>query len=175
MVLEQLEKLNALRTATGRPAVVLKKEKGNLVWNGKTIKNATELYLEADGERISFRQRYYGDMLVQLFDITQIEQFQVVSGNLQVYNWRQFALFAYTQHYSHKFTYKLGDVVLKTGDREKTPENPLGCSIGVVIQTHEDGDFRTDMFGNTSDVEVHPATREDVALYRPDLLIELKK
>lgn len=45
--------------------------------------------------------------------------------------------------------------------------------IGVVIQLHEDGDCRTDMFGNCSVSEVYVATIEQIKKFRPELLDEL--
>lgn len=45
--------------------------------------------------------------------------------------------------------------------------------IGVVIQTFEDGEFRTDMNGMTHISQVVPATIKDIEKYRPNLLSEL--
>jgi len=58
---------------------------------------------------------------------------------------------------------QLGVVVYKPSER----------SIGVVIQTFSDGDFRTDMFGNASASEVRFATLEEIKKYRPDLIVDL--
>ena len=53
--------------------------------------------------------------------------------------------------------FKLGQVVIKNDED----------SIGVVIQLHEDGDCRTDMFGNCSISEVTTATIEQIKKFRP--------
>jgi hypothetical protein len=55
--------------------------------------------------------------------------------------------------------FRLGQVVINQ-------EN----EIGVVIQLHEDGDCRTDMFGNCSSSEVTTATIEQIKKFRPELL-----
>lgn len=57
--------------------------------------------------------------------------------------------------------YNLGDVVIND-DNE----------IGVVIQLHGNGEFRVDMFGNTSDSEVRMASDEEIKKYRPNILTE---
>ncbi len=58
-------------------------------------------------------------------------------------------------------TFKLGDVVINN-------EN----EIGVVIQIHDQFEFRTDMFGNTSNDEVRMATDKEIKKYRPNILNE---
>ncbi len=63
--------------------------------------------------------------------------------------------------------YQLGDVLYKDYDGESTPE------IGVVIQTFDDGDVRTDMWGMSSDSEVRPATIQDIEKIRPSILEDL--
>jgi hypothetical protein len=60
--------------------------------------------------------------------------------------------------------YQLGDILIK---EEYHPE------IGVVIQTFDDGDVRTDMWGMCSESEVSLATLEQVDLYRPELIQEI--
>jgi K+/H+ antiporter YhaU regulatory subunit KhtT len=62
-------------------------------------------------------------------------------------------------------TYELGDVVTK--------ESENGIEIGVVIQLHEDGDIRTDMFGNASPSEVTMSTIEEIIEFRDELLSEM--
>jgi hypothetical protein len=62
--------------------------------------------------------------------------------------------------------YQLGDVVTK--------ESEDGIEIGVVIQLHEDGDFRTDMFGNASpNGEISLSTLPEIERYRNELLEDL--
>lgn len=65
----------------------------------------------------------------------------------------------------HNHGYSLGDVVTKVSED--------GTEIGVVIQLHEDGDLRTDMFGNASPSEVTMSTIEDIEKYRNDLLEDI--
>lgn len=60
--------------------------------------------------------------------------------------------------------YQLGDILYK---EEYQPE------IGVVIQTFEDGDVRTDMWGMCCESEVSMATLEQIDLYRPELIQEI--
>ena len=63
-------------------------------------------------------------------------------------------------------TYQLGDVVTK--------ESEDGIEIGVVIQLHEGGDFRTDMFGNASpNGEISLSTIDEVERYRNEILEDL--
>ena len=62
--------------------------------------------------------------------------------------------------------YQLGDVLTKVYTDDNT-------EIGVVIQTFEDGDVRTDMWGMCSESEVSFSTLEEIDLYRPKLLTEL--
>lgn len=64
-----------------------------------------------------------------------------------------------------RHTYELGDVVTK--------ESEDGIEIGVVIQLHEHGDFRTDMFGNASPSEVTMSTIEEIIEFRDELLPEM--
>ena len=71
--------------------------------------------------------------------------------------------------------FELGQVVAKVdrvGEKffiDKDNGNP----IGVVIQLHDDGDCRTDMFGNCSPSEVTFATLEEIELYRPSVLDDI--
>lgn len=80
---------------------------------------------------------------------------------LQVTNWEEFALFNYEQHESNTLA-QLGQVLHKNNE------------IGVIIQKHEDGDIRTDMWGNCSPSECDIASIEQIREYRPDLLDKLK-
>lgn len=53
-------------------------------------------------------------------------------------------------------------------------ENPdTNNDIGVVIQTFDDGEFRTDMHGMTHISQVVPATLDDIKKYRPFILPEI--
>ena len=70
--------------------------------------------------------------------------------------------------------YQLGDVLLKNY-KELYPdcemEQPI--EVGVVIQTFEDGDVRTDMWGMCCESEVRPASLLEVKEYRPKLMEDL--
>jgi hypothetical protein len=85
---------------------------------------------------------------------------------LKVKDHNKFRCFDYENETSP--TYQLGDVLLKnyTGENQE-PE------IGVVIQTFDDGDFRTDMWGMSYVSEVRPATLLDLKKYRPKLIDDL--
>jgi len=71
--------------------------------------------------------------------------------------------------------YQLGDILYRdysdvyvdTGEETMEPE------IGVVIQTFDDGDVRTDMWGMCSESEVSFATLEQIDLYRPTLIQDI--
>ena len=71
-------------------------------------------------------------------------------------NYKDYAAFDYVS-FENK-DYKLGDVVINK-------EN----EIGVIIQTHEDGDFRTDMFGNSCSSEVRLASFTEIKKFRPNI------
>lgn len=74
-------------------------------------------------------------------------------------NYQEYGMCIYENDKASSHKYKLGDVVIND-------EN----EIGVVIQLHDRGEFRTDMFGNSSDSEVRMATDSEVLKYRPDML-----
>jgi hypothetical protein len=78
---------------------------------------------------------------------------------VRVKNHYAFAKFEYDSYSIPEF--KLGDVVTQVFEH--------GTEVGVVIQTHEDGDLRTDMFGNAGVDQVKLSTLEEVRKYRPDL------
>lgn len=84
---------------------------------------------------------------------------------LRVKDHNKYRLFDYENEVS--YTYQLGDVLYKKYEGDQSPE------IGVVIQTFSDGDFRTDMWGMSSESEVRVATLTDVKNHRPDLLGDL--
>lgn len=82
---------------------------------------------------------------------------------ISVKDHNKFRLFDYESMPSDTFT--LGNVLLKE-DEEST-------EIGVVIQTFDDGDCRTDMWGNCSPSEVRAATIKDIENLRPELLQDI--
>jgi len=77
-------------------------------------------------------------------------------------NYKDYACFDYTSVKSSN--HKLGDVVIK--------ETEDGSEIGVIIQIHEETEFRTDMFGNASTSEVRIATKEEIKKFRPNVKSE---
>lgn len=82
---------------------------------------------------------------------------------MQVLNHKDFCHFKYEGPEANE-NFKLGQVVFKESELQNE-----GNPIGVVIQVFEDGDCRTDMYGNVSSNEVRQATLEDVEEYRPDI------
>ena len=68
-------------------------------------------------------------------------------------NYKDFACFDYISGKCSKHI--LGDVVINEHNE-----------IGVIIQIHEEGEYRTDMFGNCSISEIRPATLEEITKYR---------
>ena len=70
--------------------------------------------------------------------------------------------------------YQLGDILYKeyTDENNYTGENQEP-EIGVVIQTFDDGDVRTDMWGMCCESEVSLATLEQIDLYRPTLIQDI--
>lgn len=69
--------------------------------------------------------------------------------------------------------YQLGDVVTKPVlDDDQIPTGNI--EVGVVIQTFDDSDFRTDMWGMGSLGEgIRHATMEEITALRPDILPHL--
>lgn len=84
---------------------------------------------------------------------------------LQVNDHNKFRLFDYENETSA--SYQLGDILFKQYENDMK-------EVGVVIQTFEDGDFRTDMWGMSYPSEVRPATIEDIKEFRPKLLEDIK-
>lgn len=74
----------------------------------------------------------------------------------------KYRLFDYENDLSNN-NFALGEIVINVDDE-----------VGVVIQLHDDGDCRTDMFGNTSISEVRNATLEDIVVYRNELVCDIK-
>ena len=87
---------------------------------------------------------------------------------IKVLDHNKFRMFDYENEINPS-KYQLGDVLYMNYiyDKQK-PE------IGVVIQTFSDGDIRTDMWGMCSESEVSCATIEQIKLYRPKLIKEIK-
>ena len=83
---------------------------------------------------------------------------------MKVKDYLKFSRFDYKSDMSNT-SFQLGDVVTKVSED--------GTEIGVVIQIHEDGDFRTDMFGNASPSEVTLSTVTEVTLFRKELLEDI--
>ena len=82
---------------------------------------------------------------------------------LKVVDHRKFARFNYESKPGNP--YKLGDVIYK----EQEPDN----KIGVVIQTHNKNELRTDQWGNCCLSEICGASMKDVEKYRPELIQDL--
>ena len=87
---------------------------------------------------------------------------------LKVKDHKAFACFKYVNHTQEGV--QLGDVLFKFDYDDEKPE------IGVVIQTHGNGEYRTDQWGNGYfyDEKERYATRKEVELYRPELVEHLK-
>ncbi len=157
-----IDYLNVIRKITGRIDIKLMKNKFD------------EFSLKVGDRTIGFDKKHPAEMLEQIMDITRWEGVQPKTGNIQVNNWREFALFNYTQY--TRPGYQLGEVVLifppspSESDDYSVEEDP---KIGVIIQTHEYGDFRTDMNGNGCNDEVRYADVSDIEKYRPELLEDL--
>lgn len=81
--------------------------------------------------------------------------------SIKVKNHKNFACFDYKSNRCSK--HKLGDVVF----RPETDE------IGVIIQIHSEGEYRTDMFGNCCLSEIKNATITEIKTHRPDLVKDL--
>jgi hypothetical protein len=91
-----------------------------------------------------------------------------IMKTLKVIDHKKFSSFEYQSFEST--AYQLGDVVFKYPDI-LCDEQP---QIGVIIQTHSDCEFRTDMWGNSSDAEISPATFDQIQKFRPDILDQIQ-
>ncbi len=80
---------------------------------------------------------------------------------IKVKNHKKFACFKYDSKSSKR--YELGDVVTKRDEH--------GTEIGVIIQIHDNDEYRTDMFGNCHFEELHPSTELEIKTYRPELYL----
>jgi hypothetical protein len=87
---------------------------------------------------------------------------------ISVSDHKRFACFEYESETSPG--YQLGDILYKEYPEEDNPEDTMEPEIGVVIQTFEDGDVRTDMWGMSCDDEVSQATLAQIKKYRPSLM-----
>jgi hypothetical protein len=87
---------------------------------------------------------------------------------ISVSDHKRFTCFEYENETSPG--YQLGDILYKEYPEEDNPEDTMEPEIGVVIQTFEDGDVRTDMWGMSCDDEVSQATLVQIKKYRPSLM-----
>lgn len=87
---------------------------------------------------------------------------------ISVSDHKRFACFEYENETSPG--YQLGDILYKEYPEEDNPEDTMEPEIGVVIQTFEDGDVRTDMWGMCCESEVSQATLAQIKKYRPNLM-----
>jgi hypothetical protein len=84
----------------------------------------------------------------------------------KVSNYLDFVKFNYVSEFDSDI--ELGDIVyrkLSDGQEE----------IGVIIQTYGNGEFHTDMFGNTNIKECSFARLKLIERIRPELLTKLKQ
>lgn len=91
-----------------------------------------------------------------------------IQKQISVSDYKKFACFEYESETSPG--YQLGDILYKEYPEEDNPEDTMEPEIGVVIQTFEDGDVRTDMWGMCCESEVSSATLEQIKKYRPSLM-----
>lgn len=80
---------------------------------------------------------------------------------MNIPNYINYGFVVYNQSTNGKHLFELGDVVINS-------EN----EIGVIIQLHDDGDYRTDMFGNCCDDEIRLATDKEISIFRQNILSE---
>ena len=90
---------------------------------------------------------------------------------LKVKDHKEFCFFEYESETSP--TYQLGDVLTKDYSKLYEDSEPDNVEVGVVIQTFDDGEFRTDMWGMSSESEVSPSTILEIKKYRPKLMESL--
>ena len=82
---------------------------------------------------------------------------------MKISNYQNYGMVIYENTVEPDDLFELGDVVIND-------EN----EIGVIIQVHDRGDYRTDMFGNCHESEIRTATQKEIDKYRPNLLNEGK-
>jgi hypothetical protein len=103
-----------------------------------------------------FSKYFELDLEIKKNFVTQLK------NNMKVENHLFYAAFIYTNGADKtKNNFELGDIVLR--------EDEDGVEIGVIIQIHDDVEFRTDMFGNTNIDDCRLATIEEIKKYRPDV------
>jgi len=85
-----------------------------------------------------------------------------MQNKIRVKDHNKFRLFDYLNEPNSLV--KLGEVVTYNSEPNK---------LGVIIQTFGDGDFRTDMCGNTCIDEITFSTLEEIKNNRPELLNHL--
>ena len=79
---------------------------------------------------------------------------------IKVKDHKKFCCFDYTSE-KNNTDYQLGCLVTKDNE------------VGVIIQTYANGEFRTDMWGNSNDYECAASTISEVKKLRPELIDEL--
>jgi hypothetical protein len=90
---------------------------------------------------------------------------------MKVKDHNKFSFFDY-ENETNPHKYKLGDVLTKD-NKKLYPLSSEEPEIGVVIQTFEDGDVRTDMWGMCNEIEVSISTFDEIVKHRPKLIQEL--
>ena len=89
---------------------------------------------------------------------------------MKVNNHNRYRKFEYENHFSNP-NFELGQVLIKINNNGIDVEN--GNPIGVVIQLHDDGDCRTDMFGNCGTYDTRLATYNEILEYRKELINDI--
>lgn len=170
IVLARLEELNALRVKNGK--LPLKR-----FWTGVAHRLHTGVPIGEPGHYWVTGFFTKDEELAAVIEVLiEVERGTNDNPNkkvepLRVFDFSKFVAASFGRYNSfNRPGYQLGDVVIKpipAYDSYNMPE------IGVIIQTHEDGDFRTDKFGNGSNSEVRPATLAEITQWRKDLLPDL--
>jgi hypothetical protein len=83
---------------------------------------------------------------------------------MKVKDYLKFAMCEYNNGTSQH--YELGDIVFKKADPLYEDED----EVGIIIQVHDEFEYRTDMFGNCHHSELSLATYEEIHKHRPYLL-----
>jgi len=87
---------------------------------------------------------------------------------MRVKDHKKYACFDYISNECDN-PFKLGDVVFKAKEYDGTPCN----EVGVVLQIHDSGELRTDMFGNEHISMLKLATKSQIKKYRPAVAKDL--
>ena len=85
---------------------------------------------------------------------------------MRVKNHKDFACCEYNQNTDCKDIRKLGQIVHKLDDDGDE-------YIGVIIQVHENDEYRVDMFGNCGSDEITIAKMCDIKRLRSNLLVHI--